>query len=74
MKFLLTQSNSSSILKKLEAGELDVCLISSVDSNEEIVWEKLWEEEIFFIVPESHRLANKQMVKIKDFAHDPLFV
>ncbi|MEK9198675.1 LysR substrate-binding domain-containing protein [Ureibacillus sp. 179-F W5.1 NHS] len=71
MKFLLTQSNSSSILKKLEAGELDVCLISSVDSNEEIVWEKLWEEEIFFIVPESHRLANKQMVKIKDFAHDP---
>lgn len=71
MKFQLTQSNSSSILKKLEVGELDVCLISSVDTNQDIVWEKLWEEEIFLIVPENHRLANEQRVSIKDFAHDP---
>lgn len=71
MKFQLTQSNSSVLLKKLEMGELDLCLISSLDTNREIVWEKLWDEELYLIVPQAHPLANKQKVKIKDFASDP---
>ncbi|SOC21147.1 DNA-binding transcriptional LysR family regulator [Ureibacillus xyleni] len=71
MKFQLTQSNSSAIMKKLELGELDLCLISSIDKNSEVVWEKLWEEELFLIISKSHPLATKKQVKIKDFAQDP---
>ncbi|MCP1145233.1 LysR family transcriptional regulator [Lysinibacillus endophyticus] len=71
MKFQLTQSNSSVIMEKLETGELDLCLISSIDRNSEVVWEKLWDEELFLIVARNHPLAVKKHVKIKDFAHDP---
>jgi len=71
MKIQLTQSNSSSILNKLEAGELDLCLISSLDTDKNLVWEKLWEEELFLIVPENHQLAARKQVTLKDFATEP---
>lgn len=70
MKFQLTQSNSSSILKKLELGDLDLCLISSLDTHGDIIWEKLWDEELFLIVPKGHPLSDRKNVKISDFAFD----
>mgnify|MGYP001469116986 CR=1 FL=1 len=71
MKFQLTQSNSSVIMEKLERGELDLCLISSIDTNSEVIWEKLWEEELFLIVAKDHPLAEKKQLKMKDFAKYP---
>lgn len=71
MKFQLTQSNSSVIIKKLEQGELDLCLISSIDINSDIVWEKLWDEPLYLIVPSDHVLASKESVKIEEFADEP---
>ena len=71
MKFQLTQSNSSELLKKLEAGELDVCLISSLDYGENVHWERLWTEELFLIVPTGHSLAKKQHVTLADFVSEP---
>ncbi|SOC36236.1 LysR family transcriptional regulator [Ureibacillus acetophenoni] len=71
MKFLLTQSNSSVLMKKLEMGELDLCLISSLDTTSHVIWEKLWEEELFLIVPKNHRLSRKKIVRLEEFAHDP---
>lgn len=71
LKIQLTQSNSSTILQKLEVGELDLCLISSLDTHKDLVWEKLWEEELFLIVPKSHPLASANGVSLKDFAGEP---
>ena len=71
MKFQLTQSNSSFVLKRLELGELDLCLISSLDTHVGIVWEKLWDEQLFLIVPKGHPLSKKKSVKVADFANEP---
>lgn len=71
MKIHLTQNNSSTILNMLETGELDLCLISPLEKYQDLVWEKLWEEELFLIVPEKHPLAAAKQVKVKDFADDP---
>ncbi|KGR91517.1 LysR family transcriptional regulator [Ureibacillus massiliensis 4400831 = CIP 108448 = CCUG 49529] len=71
MKFQLTQSNSSVLMEKLELGELDLCLISSLETNSDVVWEKLWEEELFLIVPIHHPLSDKKLVKVSEFAQDP---
>jgi len=71
MKFQLSQSNSSELMKKLEQGELDLCLISSLDTNNDVVWERLWDEELFLIVPSQHPLANKDRVKLSEFAELP---
>lgn len=71
MKIQLTQSSSSSILNKLEGGELDLCLVSSLETDKDLVWEKLWEEELFLIVPENHPLAYANKASLKDFAFEP---
>lgn len=71
MKFQLTQSNSGVLLEKLEAGELDLCLISSLELGNHIHWEKLWDEELFLIVPYEHPLAREQYVKVMQFANEP---
>lgn len=71
MTFQLTQSNSSILMKKLQLGELDVCLISSLEMNDDVVWEKLWEEKLFLIVPHKHPLQDKTRVKLDEFANEP---
>src|SRR5690606_5674847 len=71
MRFQLTQSNSSVIMKKLETGELDICLVSSLETSKDVHWEKLWEEELFLIVPKQHPLKNRKKVKLAEFAMEP---
>ncbi|MEK4628049.1 LysR family transcriptional regulator [Solibacillus sp. FSL R7-0682] len=71
MKFQLTQSNTGVLLKKLENSELDLCLLSSLDYKSNIHWEKLWEEELFLVVPNADPLCLKKTVEVKDFAHRP---
>nr|WP_106779878.1 LysR family transcriptional regulator [Lysinibacillus timonensis] len=71
MKFQLTQSNSSLLMKKLEMRELDLCLISSLETNKDVIWEKLWDEELLLIVPKKHPLSDKKVVKVEEFAHYP---
>ncbi|MEK4229942.1 LysR family transcriptional regulator [Solibacillus sp. FSL H8-0538] len=71
MKFQLTQSNSGVLLHKLEAGDLDLCLISSVELGHHVHWEKLWDEELFLIVPYEHPLVGEQSVKLEQFAAEP---
>ncbi|NLY81044.1 MAG: LysR family transcriptional regulator [Lysinibacillus sp.] len=71
MRFQLTQSNSSVIMRKLEVGELDICLVSSLETSKDVHWEKLWEEELFLIVPKNHPLKDRERVKLSEFASDP---
>ena len=73
MKFQLTQSNSGILLNKLQAGQLDLCLISSLEPRTAMHWEKLWDEELFLIVPEGHPLSGKKLVEVSDFASE-LFI
>lgn len=71
MRFQLTQSNSSDIMRKLIIGELDICLVSSLETSKEVHWEKLWEEELFLIVPKNHPLKERNCVKLSEFADEP---
>lgn len=71
MRFQLTQSNSSVIMRKLEVGELDICLVSSLETSKDVHWEKLWEEELYLIVPKNHPLNNRSSVKLSEFAEEP---
>nr|MBO2506718.1 LysR family transcriptional regulator [Bacilli bacterium] len=71
MRFQLTQSNSSAIMKRLEMGELDLCLVSSLETSKDVHWEKLWEEELYLIVPKQHPLKSRKKVKIAEFAEEP---
>lgn len=71
MRFQLTQNNSGILLKELVLGEIDICLVASLDMKGDVYWEKLWDEELFLIVPKHHKLGPKKRVCIKEFASEP---
>lgn len=72
MQFTLTQSTSLRLLNLLEAGDIDLCLSQKIESKIlNIHWTELWTEELFVIVPENHRLAAKDYIKLVDIKDDP---
>lgn len=67
MQVTLTQSTSSSLLKKLEDGMIDLCLSQKIESKQiEIETVELWQEELFVIVPLTHPLAKRDTIRLEE--------
>lgn len=73
VKFRFKQNGNDSLLKQLESGEIDFCLVSSIQDNKQIHWTELWKEELFLIVPSGHHLAHYESVTLQEIA-DETFV
>ena len=72
MQVTLTQSTSSSLLRKLEDGAIDLCLSQKIESKQlEIETIELWQEELFVIVPTTHRLADREEIRLDEIKDDP---
>lgn len=72
MQVTLTQSTSSSLLRKLEDGAIDLCLSQKIESKQlEIETIELWQEELFVIVPTTHHLADRQEIRLDEIKDDP---
>jgi DNA-binding transcriptional LysR family regulator len=69
--FQLNQNNSYSLIKQIELGEFDLCLISPPDTKVQIQWVKLWSEELFVIVPAGHRLEKRESILLDEIADEP---
>lgn len=69
--FQLNQNNSSSLIKQMELGEFDLCLITPPDTKLQIQWVKLWSEELFVIVPVGHPLENRESIVLDEISDDP---
>jgi len=67
MKFSLTQSASYNLLKGLEDGNLDLCLSQRIQSKiMDIQWVELWSEELFVIVPNNHKFASRDTIRLEE--------
>lgn len=63
----LNQATSLTLLKRLEEGVIDLCLTQDFTSKLiEVEWIELWTEELFVIVPDSHPLAAKGSIHLKE--------
>ncbi|RYL90268.1 LysR family transcriptional regulator [Sporolactobacillus sp. THM19-2] len=71
-KIKLYQNNNVSLLKQLQAGEIDLCLVHHSNEDPHIQWEKLWEEELFLMVPATHPLADKKSITLDEVKDDPI--
>jgi DNA-binding transcriptional LysR family regulator len=70
INFQLRQNHSYWLLEQLRAGELDLCLLASMEPNLPIEWKRLWSEELFVIVPKGHRLAHRESIMLKEIADE----
>ncbi|WP_050182904.1 LysR family transcriptional regulator [Domibacillus robiginosus] len=70
VKFQFKQNGNDLLLKQLEAGEIDFCLVSSIADNKQIEWTQLWNEELFLIVPSDHPLSRHESVTLQEIAKE----
>ncbi|QFF98867.1 LysR family transcriptional regulator [Psychrobacillus glaciei] len=70
IRFQLKQNHTHTQLKQLKSGELDLCLLASLDNEAQIEWTELWRDELYVIVPISHPLANRKSISLKEIANE----
>ncbi|BAQ11242.1 lysR substrate-binding protein [Bacillus sp. OxB-1] len=73
VRFQLSQGPTGKIIKQLEAAEVDLVFCSPQKEVENISTFPIIDEELFLVVPSSHRLANRKEVALAEVAND-LFV
>ena len=70
-RFQLLQNASHIILDELEAGDVDLALVSPVPpTGERIESIELASEELFLVVPHDHRFAKRKSVRLADLRED----
>lgn len=70
-RFQLLQNASHIILEELEAGDVDLALVSPVPAvSDRIESIELASEELYLAVPHEHRLAKRKSVKLSELRDD----
>jgi DNA-binding transcriptional LysR family regulator len=73
-RFSLLQNGSHILLAELEAGDVDLALVSPIpQTGARIESMELTSEELFLVVPYDHRFAKRRSVKLAEL-HDDTFV
>jgi DNA-binding transcriptional LysR family regulator len=70
-RFQLLQNASHIILAELEAGDVDLALVSPVPpTSDRIDSIELASEELFLVVPQEHRFAKRRSVRLEELRDD----
>ncbi|WP_211748599.1 LysR family transcriptional regulator [Paenibacillus sp. Marseille-Q4541] len=59
-----------SMKRQLENGEVDLCLSSVPIEGTEVEWEPMLEEEIYLLVPSSHRFAGRDSLPLAEASEE----
>jgi DNA-binding transcriptional LysR family regulator len=71
-RFQLAQNASHIILAQLEAGEVDLALVSPVPpANDRVTAVELTSEELFVVVPHEHRFAKRRSIRLMELRDEP---
>jgi DNA-binding transcriptional LysR family regulator len=69
--FALAEGAGGVLLRRLVAGEFDLCFSSGPPDDPRIGWTALGEEELILIVAREHRLAARRRVRLHEVADEP---
>lgn len=70
---ILTVVNSSEANRQLLHYEADLAFIAGISKHPDIHYEKLFDDELWFIVPKGHRLDSK-MATLGEMMEEPFFM
>jgi len=62
------------IVNKILDGCLEIAVVGSKESNQLIVSERLWDDELVLAVNSEHRWASKRRVTIKELQDEPFII
>jgi DNA-binding transcriptional LysR family regulator len=70
VRFSLMQNYGESMLDRLRAGDLDLCLTSPVPDAPDLVARRLDEQRLRLVVPDDHRLADRKRIRLAEAADE----
>ncbi len=70
VQFQLFEGPSPVLARQLLSGEIDLCMASQF-TNSGLSWQPLFNEELFALVPPTHRLAKNASIDLADLAEEP---
>ena len=70
----LSERVTARLVEDVQAGQLDMAILSLPIRNPDIVCSELFREALFLAVAESHPLAKKKIVSLKDLAPERLLL
>ncbi len=74
VQFQLSQNITSKIIKGLTSTDIDIGFCSPVEVHENLCSFPVLKEELFLIVPTTHRLAGNDTVNLREVADDPFIL
>lgn len=66
--FQFKQNHTHTQLQQLKTGELDLCLLASMEEENQIEWTELWRDELYIIIQNNHPLASHKSISLNDIA------
>ncbi|MCP3855170.1 MAG: LysR family transcriptional regulator [Actinomycetia bacterium] len=74
VRLILIDATTTTLLPRLEAGELDLAVVNLPFDSREVLTTPLFEEDKIIVAPVDHPLAQKEYVDIAELAHHPLLL
>ncbi|GAB2598949.1 LysR family transcriptional regulator [Streptomyces capparidis] len=74
IRFQLVQDHGASMLARMRAGGLDLCLIAPLPDEPDVAVRRLDEQRLRLVVPAAHRLSRRRRVRLAEVADDPFVV
>jgi DNA-binding transcriptional LysR family regulator len=68
----LLDVDSRRCVEMMESGEVDLAIVSDLEHRRHVVFEPLFRDECFLVVPRSHTLATRRRISIVEIATYPL--
>ncbi len=74
LEIKLSEKITGRIVEDVQAGQLDLAVLSLPISNPDLVCSELFREALFLAVGESHPLATKKVVGLEELGHERLLL
>ena len=69
---LLVQHSGKLLMEELVAGSIDLCLsVPGMFAQSDVAWSHLLDEELLIAMPQSHRLATKRTLNLRELLSEP---
>ncbi len=74
IRFHLTESSAENLMDMVRQEKLDMALVDSTDRDRSLHFRKLCQRSIYVALPESHPLADREILNPQDVVHEPQVV
>ncbi len=71
VEFKLFEGSTITLIAELTSGDTDLCFMATHPEHAGMRWVRLFDEEIFAVVPPDHRFAGRESIRLAELAGDP---